>query len=95
MPTPNRKPKIVRFTIAIPETTYAAYKEMGALSGMSVSRTIAGWLGDTLDGARMVNIQMAEAKAAPQRVLSNLLASTQGTKELILRAKEEVRRRDE
>jgi hypothetical protein len=43
----------------------------------------------------MVNIQMAEAKAAPQRVLSNLLASTQGTKELILRAKEEVRRRDE
>lgn len=94
MPAPKKKPKLVRFTIALPEDLHATYVSMAEISGLSLSRTVAEWLADTKEGAQMVIEQMAEAKAAPQRVLSNLLAATQGTKELILKAKDEVRRRD-
>lgn len=93
--TSSKKPaKPIRLTIAISPEVHAAYKAMGATAGMSLSRTIAEWLADTLDGCKLVTQQMAEAKAAPQRVLNHLLAANRGTHDLILKAKDEVRRRD-
>jgi hypothetical protein len=94
MSASKQQHKVIRFTIGIPADLHATYQAMANMTGMSLSRTISEWLADTKEGAQMVTEQMAEAKAAPQRVLNNLLAATHSTRDLILQAKGEVRTRD-
>lgn len=83
--------KTVRITIPIEEQHLEVYKAMAKLGGLSTGRCIGEWLGDTVDSALFVSNQMQQAKTAPQRVLNELLALSNGAKNDILATKQYLR----
>lgn len=59
----------VRLTISIQPEVLEVFRQMAAVSGLSVGRTIGDWCGDTVEGAQMISKKMAEAREAPARVM--------------------------
>lgn len=85
------KPKQVRVTIALDSSVYSTYKEMADITGLSFSRTVSEWLGDTEQAAKHLSLVMQDAKLAPARVLNELMAVTSGVRAEILDLKQVIR----
>lgn len=62
----------VRLTISVAPEVHEAYSRMAELLGVSLSRAMGDWLGDTAEAAQLVTVKLREAKQAPQRVLREL-----------------------
>ena len=83
--------KQVRVTVSMDAEALAVYKRMATAGGLSVSRCLGEWLGDTSDAALMIAGKMEEAKAAPKRVLNEMLAMTTGLHDELLTLRSDVR----
>lgn len=59
-PTPN-----VRLTISITPEVHEVFKRFAAAAGMSISRAMGEWLGDTIEAAQFTASKMEQARAAP------------------------------
>ena len=83
--------KQVRVTVSIADEHLEVYKRMAALGGLSVSRCLGEWLGDTVDSALFVSANMAKARSAPQAALNELMALNASVHQDILTTKAESR----
>lgn len=98
--TPS-SPDNVRLTITVTPEVHAAFKRLAEASGMSISRAMGDWLGDTLEAAETMTTMVEKARAAPRLALQEIQAYALGlsdeTGELIrrVRAKGEAERRAE
>ena len=72
------KKKPIRTTVPIEPETYAAFKRMSEVSGVSMGRAIGSWLEETKDAALMIALKMEQAKREPARVLRELELMTEG-----------------
>lgn len=72
-PTPN-----IRLTITVTPEVHATFSRLAAASGDSLSKTMGGWLGATVEGAELMASQIERAKAAPQLVIRELNSMRQG-----------------
>lgn len=67
MKTPQA-PARVRLTISVSPEVHDTFTRMAEAGGMSVSRAMGDWLGDTLDAAEHMATLMERARAAPKIV---------------------------
>lgn len=75
MNTPS-SPDRVRLTISVTPEVHATFLRLAKASGMSISRAMGEWLGDTLDAAEFTAVQVEKARTAPAKVARNLHAYT-------------------
>lgn len=61
-------PANVRLTITVSPEVHETFSRMAKAGGMSISRCMGEWLGDTLDAATFTAQKMEEARAAPRLV---------------------------
>lgn len=73
-PTPAR----VRLTISVSPEVHDTFTRMAQAGGMSVSRAMGDWLGDTLDAATHMTTLMERARQAPKIVARELHAYALG-----------------
>lgn len=64
----------VRLTISVTPEVHATFLRLSKASGMSISRAMGEWLGDTLDAAEFTAVQVEKARTAPAKVARNLHA---------------------
>lgn len=75
--TPS-SPDNVRLTITVTPDVHAAFKRLAAAGGMSISRAMGDWLGDTVEAAEFMADKMEQARAAPRMVMQELHAYALG-----------------
>lgn len=61
-------PSNVRLTITVSPEVHETFSRMAKAGGMSISRCMGEWLGDTLDAAAFTAQKMEEARSAPRLV---------------------------
>lgn len=66
-PTPN-----VRLTISITPEVHEVFKRFAAAAGMSISRAMGEWLGDTIEAAQFTAEKMEQARSAPRLVMREM-----------------------
>lgn len=76
-------PQTVRLTIAVTPEVHAVFKRLAGASGMSISKAMGEWLGDTLEGAELMASKVEEARAAPRKVVRELHAMALGTADML------------
>lgn len=80
-------PTNVRLTITVSPEVHETFSRMAKAGGMSISRCMGEWLGDTLDAATFTAQKMEEARAAPRLVVREMHSYALGlmdeTKELM------------
>ena len=72
-PTPN-----VRLTISVTPEVHAVFQRFAQAAGMSMSRAMGEWLGDTIEAAEYTAAKMEEARSAPRQVARELHAYALG-----------------
>lgn len=75
--TPS-SPDNVRLTITVTPDVHAAFKRLAAAGGMSISRAMGEWLGDTVEAAEFMAEKMEQARAAPKIVMREMHAYALG-----------------
>jgi len=68
----------VRTTISLDPEVLDVFRRMAEASNTSVSRCMGDWLTDTADAARVIALQVEEAKRAPLAVLRDMKAVMAG-----------------
>lgn len=71
--TPN-----VRLTISVTPEVHEVFKRFAAAAGMSLSKAMGEWLGDTVEAAEFVASKMEDARAAPKVVMREMHAYALG-----------------
>jgi len=71
----------IRTTISLDPEVHEIFKRMAEASGMSVSRCMGEWLGDTSEGAQFVAQKMVEARQSPMIVMREMQAYSKGLTE--------------
>lgn len=74
----NETVERVRLTISVTPEVHSAFQRLAAASGMSLSRAMGEWLGDTLDAVEFTAKKVEEARAAPKQVMRELHAYALG-----------------
>jgi len=70
--------KPVRLTISVTPEVHAAFERLSAASGLSMSRCMGDWLGDTLDAVEYTATMVEKARAAPKQVMREVHAYALG-----------------
>lgn len=83
--------KVERVSIVIDREVADVYRQMAERGGLSFAKCCGEWLADTVESAMFVSQKMAEARAAPQMVLNEMLALNAGMQDVLIQAKGEVR----
>lgn len=73
IPTPN-----VRLTITVSPKVHQTFQRLAKASSMSTGRAMGDWLGDTLDAAEFMALNMEKARSAPRLVAQELHAYSLG-----------------
>lgn len=68
----------VRLTISVTPEVHAAFTRLAAASGLSLSRAMGEWLGDTLEAVEFTASKVEEARAAPRLVMRQMHAYALG-----------------
>ena len=71
-------PKSIRLTITVTPEVHAAFDRLAKASGMSMSRCMGEWMGDTLDAIVYTAALVEEARAAPKMVMKEVHAYALG-----------------
>ena len=77
-PYPMTTPKSIRLTITVTPEVHAAFDRLAKASGMSMSRCMGEWLGDTLDAIEYTATLVEKARAAPKMVMKEVHAYALG-----------------
>ena len=72
-PTPN-----VRLTISVTPEVHATFQRLAKGSGMSISKAMGEWLGDTIEAADFMATKIEQARAAPKIVMREMHAYALG-----------------
>jgi hypothetical protein len=72
-PSPN-----VRLTITVTPEVHATFQRLAKGSGMSISKAMGEWLGDTLEAAEFMATKIEQARAAPRIVMQEMHAYALG-----------------
>lgn len=72
-PTPN-----VRLTISVTPEVHATFQRLAKGSGMSISKAMGEWLGDTIEAAEFMASKIEQARAAPKIVMQEMHAYALG-----------------
>jgi hypothetical protein len=72
-PTPN-----VRLTISVTPEVHATFQRLAKAGGMSISKAMGEWLGDTIEAAEFTAQKMEQARAAPKIVMREMHAYALG-----------------
>ena len=75
-PTPN-----VRLTITVSPKVHQTFQRLAKASSMSTGRAMGDWLGDTIDAAEFMAVNMEKARSAPRLVAQELHAYSLGLAE--------------
>jgi hypothetical protein len=70
--------KPIRLTITVTPEVHAAFERLSTASGMSMSKCMGEWLGDTLDAVEYTANMVEKARAAPKIVMKELHAYALG-----------------
>lgn len=76
--TPTPTDERVRLTITVTPEVHDAFTRLAKASGMSLSRAMGEWLGDTLEAVTYTAQKVEEARAAPKLVMRELHAYALG-----------------
>jgi hypothetical protein len=68
----------VRLTITVTPEVHEAFVQLSKASGISISRAMGEWLGDTLDAVKFTAEKMQQARAAPKIVMREMHAYALG-----------------
>jgi hypothetical protein len=68
----------IRTTISVDPEVLQVFRTMADAAGLSLSRCMGDWLGDTVDGAQFVAQKMQEARRAPVTVMREMQAFAHG-----------------
>ena len=72
-PTPN-----VRLTISVTPQVHATFQRLAKGSGVSISKAMGEWLGDTIEAAEFMAEKIEQARAAPRIVMQEMHAYALG-----------------
>lgn len=75
---PNQSAKPIRLTITVTPEVHAAFERLATASGISMSRCMGEWLGDTLDAVEYTAQLVERARAAPKLVMREVHAYALG-----------------
>lgn len=70
--------KRVRLTISVSPEVHAAFQRMATASGLSISRAMGDWLGDSVEAAEFMAEKLEEARRAPRAIVQELHAYAHG-----------------
>lgn len=70
--------KPIRLTITVTPEVHAAFERLAAASGVSMSRCMGEWLGDTLDAVEYTATLVEKARQAPKLVMREVHAYALG-----------------
>ena len=70
--------KPVRLTISVTPQVHLAFERLAAASGVSLSRCMGEWLGDTLDAVEHTAAMVERARAAPKLAMREMHAYALG-----------------
>lgn len=70
--------KPVRLTISVTPQVHLAFERLAAASGVSLSRCMGEWLGDTLDAVEHTAAMVERARAAPKLAMREMHAYAMG-----------------
>lgn len=87
-PTPK-----IRLTITVTPEVHATFQRLAKGSGMSISKAMGEWLGDTLEAAEFMATKIEQARAAPKIVMAEMHAYAQGLADETGAAMERMRER--
>lgn len=73
-PTPSN----VRLTITVTPDVHQTFQRMAKATGMSISRAMGEWLGDTIEAAEFMTSKVEQARSAPALVLREMQAFARG-----------------
>ena len=68
----------VRLTISVTPEVHEVFKRFSAAAGMSLSKAMGEWLGDTVEAAEFTASKMEQARAAPKIVMREMHAYALG-----------------
>lgn len=68
----------VRLTISVTPEVHATFQRLAKGSGMSISRAMGDWLGDTIEAAEFMATKIEQARAAPKIVMQEMHAYALG-----------------
>ena len=71
-------PKHVRLTISVTPEVHATFERLAKASGLSLSRTMGEWLGDTLEAVEFTAQKVEQARVAPKIVMREMHAYAMG-----------------
>ena len=70
--------KPVRLSISVTQQDHLAFERLAAASGVSLSRCMGEWLGDTLDAVEHTAAMVERARAAPKLAMREMHAYAMG-----------------
>ena len=76
--TSTPSPNSVRITVSVSPEVHEAFKRLSKAGGMSLSRAVGEWLGDTVEAAEFMATKMEQARAAPGLVMREMHAYAMG-----------------
>ena len=76
--TSTPTPKNVRLTITVTPEVHAVFQRLSKGTGMSLSRAMGEWLGDTVEAAEFMASKVEQARAAPSIVMREMHAYALG-----------------
>jgi hypothetical protein len=68
----------VRLTISVTPEVHSAFERLAKASGISLSRAMGEWLGDTLEAVEFTAEKVEQARAAPKIVMREMHAYALG-----------------
>ena len=68
----------VRLTISVTPEVHATFQRLAKGSGMSISKAMGEWLGDTIEAAEFMASKIEQARAAPKIVMQEMHAYALG-----------------
>lgn len=68
----------VRLTITVTPEVHTTFQRLAKGSGMSISKAMGEWLGDTLEAAEFMATKIEQARAAPKIVMQEMHAYALG-----------------
>lgn len=72
-PSPN-----IRLTITVSPEVHATFQRLAKASGMSISKAMGEWLGDTLEAVEFTAVKVEQARSAPKVVMREMHAYALG-----------------
>ena len=74
----NEAVERVRLTISVTPEVHAVFQRLAGASGMSLSRAMGEWLGDTLEAVEFTASKVEQARAAPKLAMREMHAYALG-----------------